>query len=106
MNKSVRMLVISLSLAALTSLSAPERQTFNPDEALGFLETIEQKKLCCTLKEMNISGGDLADIGISKGKRMGKALERILNDVIEEKTENEKNSLVSYARRLTEAGEI
>ena len=40
MNKSVRMLVISLSLAALTSLSAPERQTFNPDEALGFLETL------------------------------------------------------------------
>ena len=78
----------------------------NAKEAIGFLETIEQKKLCCTLKELNISGGDLADIGISKGKRMGKALERILNDVIEEKTDNEKNSLVSYARRLAEAGEI
>ena len=78
----------------------------NAKEAIGFLETIEQKKLCCTLKELNISGGDLADIGISKGKRMGKALERILNDVIEEKTDNEKNSLVSYARRLVEAGEI
>ena len=40
MNHSARILAIGLAFAALTTLGAPEKPKFNPDEALGFLETL------------------------------------------------------------------
>ncbi len=40
MKTSLRIIAFLLAFAALTAIGAPEKQTFNPDEALGFLETL------------------------------------------------------------------
>lgn len=44
MSASVRILVIGLAFATLTAMAAPGKPKFNPDEALGFLETLSTIK--------------------------------------------------------------
>lgn len=58
-------------------------------------EIIETNQ-CYSLKTLAISGQDLIDAGIPKGKNIGKILDKILNEVIEGNLENEKNSLHNY----------
>lgn len=74
--------------------------------AAALLDEIKSKKLCCSLKELKISGGELKKLGIKQGKAVGIALERLLNDVIDEKVENNKSSLTEYTVKLKETGEI
>ena len=74
--------------------------------AAALLDEIKNKRLCCSLKELKISGGELKKLGIKQGKAVGIALERLLNDVIDEKVENNKSSLTEYTVKLKETGEI
>ena len=45
MNHSARILVIGLAFAAFSLMAAPDTPKFNPDEALGFLETLGTIKM-------------------------------------------------------------
>lgn len=72
----------------------------------ALLEEIKNKNLCCSLKELDIDGGELVGLGIKQGKAVGDALDRLLNDVIDEKTENKKESLIKYTKKLLKSGEI
>ena len=64
-------------------------------------ETIEQLRAedaCFTLKKMAVSGTDLMHIGIPEGKEIGRVLQSLLEDVIEERLPNEKNVLLQAAK--------
>lgn len=52
---------------------------------------------CCTLRDLAVTGDDLEEIGF-EGKKIGKALEELLNMVIDEKLPNEKGALIDAAR--------
>ena len=78
-------------------------------EKLGSIETaraqldeIIANEKCFSLKQLEISGGDLIEIGIPKGERIGKILNTLLDEVIDEKIPNQKDALIKRAKELAE----
>ena len=56
-----------------------------------------KENACLTLADMKITGRDLMELG-AKGKLIGQVLEKLLDDVICEKVENETAALKSRAK--------
>lgn len=56
-----------------------------------------KENACLTLADMKITGRDLMELG-AKGKLIGQVLEKLLDDVIREKVENETAALKSRAK--------
>lgn len=57
---------------------------------------------CFSVKDLNISGSDLIDIGIQKGTEIGKILDSVLEFVIDETIVNQKSELIKAAKRIYE----
>jgi len=68
-------------------------------QAIEIAEEITEAQPCLTLKDLAISGSDLKGI-VPPSPLMGKVLTALLNEVIEEKTANEKNALLERAREI------
>lgn len=60
-------------------------------------EIIETNQ-CYSLKSLAINGRDLIEAGIPKGKKIGMILDDVLDKVIENSLENEKDILCSYIK--------
>ena len=58
------------------------------------------RQVCFSLKDLAIDGNDLLAIGIRPGRSMGLILKQLLDDVIQEKIPNEKDSLLKQAQKL------
>lgn len=54
---------------------------------------------CYTLASLKIGGKEIMELG-AQGKKIGETLNLLLNEVIEEKTENEKNALIKRAEEI------
>ena len=54
---------------------------------------------CFTLSALKIGGNDLILLGFM-GREIGITLNLLLNEVIEEKIENEKNALINRAKEI------
>lgn len=67
--------------------------------AVRFFDEIYEKNLCCVINELDISGDNLKEIGIT-GKNIGVILNKLLEEVISENCENKKEILVSKALNL------
>ena len=67
------------------------------EEADGVLKEILSRKECFSLKDLAVDGNDMQSIGL-KGEKIGRALEFCLNEVIEERAENEKNALLESVK--------
>lgn len=67
--------------------------------AVRFFDEIYEKNLCCAITELDISGDNLKEIGIT-GKNIGVILNKLLEEVISENCENKKEILVSKALNL------
>ncbi len=69
------------------------------DAHFDTLEAIAQKVLsekpCFSLKDLAVNGNDLAELGF-KGREIGEKLKLLLNAVMENKVENNKEDLISY----------
>ncbi len=68
------------------------------DELEKMVEKISSQS-CFTLSSLEITGNDLIALGFV-GKEIGDALKILLNEVIEEKTANEREALISRATKL------
>ena len=53
---------------------------------------------CFNLKQLEIGGNDLVNIGIPKGKVIGETLNRLLEMVINNELENDKEQLLNKAK--------
>ena len=53
---------------------------------------------CLSLKDLAVNGNDLINNGFTRGKILGNILEYLLKSVIEEKLENNKESLLKEAK--------
>ena len=76
---------------------APEfhgrQETYDRLEALA--REILSEEQCFSLKDLAVKGGDLAALGL-RGKEIGEGLQMLLSAVMEEKTKNDKESLLKY----------
>lgn len=57
-------------------------------------------KDCFTLKQLEINGNDIKNLGVSEGIKIGKILKILLGLVIEDKIENEKSALIKKAEEI------
>lgn len=65
---------------------------------LIFNEVVEEGD-CTTLKDLSINGKDLISLGIPVGKEVGTILNKLLEDVINEKLPNEKEELLIATKK-------
>lgn len=70
----------------------------NIDCAKNLVSKIVEEEICFSLKQLAVDGDDLIGIGIPKGKFIGSVLNRLLDEVIEEKIENLKEELLVRAK--------
>lgn len=57
-------------------------------------------KDCFTLKQLEINGNDIKNLGVSEGIKIGKILNMLLSLVIEDKINNEKSALIKKAEEI------
>ena len=57
-------------------------------------------KDCFTLKQLEINGNDIKNLGVDEGVKIGKILKMLLSLVIEDKLKNEKSALIKRAEEI------
>ena len=67
------------------------------------LQGIEERKECTSLRELQLTGNDLAAMGMKPGREMGRLLRSLLQNVIEDPSLNTKEKLSSIARKRLNA---
>ena len=64
------------------------------------LEEIENENACLGLKDLAVNGNDLMRLGFAPGPAIGKCLERLLSEVLDEQIPNESDALLNRAQAL------
>ncbi len=82
---------ILTEILAWNSVQLGKEATYVQD----YLNEIKEKHLCCTIKELAISGTQLQENGLS-GLEIGSALHRCLEAVINDVVPNTKESLIKF----------
>ena len=68
------------------------------DEIEKIAREIIEEQSCFSLKDLAVNGNDLIEAGFEKGKGLGEILEYLLDEVLEERAENEKQTLLKIAK--------
>ena len=66
------------------------------------IEKIMQEKQCLNLKALQITGSDLMKLGVPKGKVVGQILNELLQTVLDDPSENNRDTLLKIAKNLKE----
>ena len=111
--KSVRRLVYRVGEENMPDLLEVQRadilaqSDYKLDGKLNALETlgelfqeIQRNEECLSLKDLKISGKDLIADGMAPGPALGKVLQALLDDVLEEPQHNTREYLLEASRRL------
>jgi len=64
------------------------------DEVLIIIDEIIEQNQCFRLKDLAVNGSDLIAYGIPEGIEIGKALNKLMDMVIDEEVENDKEELL------------
>lgn len=80
----------------------PEFSSFSQNylKIHSIIDEILKNEECFCIKDLAINGNDLINIGIPKGKQVGKILNTLLADVIEGNLKNDKNVLIEKAKNM------
>lgn len=68
----------------------------------ALIQEIRAENSCLTLKDLAVSGKDLMELGFTPGPGLGKALDQLLNLVLDETIPNEKQALLTAAVQMKE----
>lgn len=74
----------------------PDREAYIGALERGLAEILEQEA-CFSLKDLAVKGSDLIAVGYEKGSLLGKCLNRLLDEVLDERLPNEKEVLLAKA---------
>lgn len=69
-------------------------------EIRAVLEEIRAENACLALKDLAVSGRDLMEMGFAPGPAIGKCLENLLAQVLDEQLPNEKEALLKAAELI------
>lgn len=62
-------------------------------------ESILKDGDCISLKQLDLNGKDLLSAGFAEGRKIGEILEKLLNEVMEDRLPNEKTALLEAAEK-------
>lgn len=113
LEQEVRRAVVRIGQEAFPAFFAVKRadilaqSDYKREEKLAYLKEYELlynrilgQKDCLTLKELAVNGGDLIAAGFAPGPGLGKALNRLLEIVLEDPGKNEKEYLLKMASEI------
>jgi len=86
------------SMAQVYERGEEKRQILNRVSLM--LNDIIEQQLCFSLRDMAVDGRDLIDIGIPESKQIGVILNQLMNMVIDDEVDNEKENLLKEAEKL------
>lgn len=69
-------------------------------KAESTLNEIMEERLCFSLKDLEINGDDLIALGVPRGEEIGKILQQLLEEVMEEKIQNRHWILMNCVRLI------
>ena len=69
-------------------------------DAEKIAKNLEAQKPCLSLRELQINGRTLMDIGIPQGRKLGAVLAQLLDEVIDGVTKNTQEALTTRAREI------
>lgn len=72
------------------------------DEVISALDRIECEKLCVKIKDLEVNGKDIMQLGVKEGKMIGDVLQELLDKVVEGEIPNQKAALIEEAKALLE----
>ncbi len=75
------------------------------DEMQELLEQLAAENSCLSLRNLAVNGRDMMALGL-EGPQIGQMLNRLLNEVVSETLENQRQALLSAAQAYTNSGEI
>ncbi len=70
----------------------------NLEKVTFFVDKVIKEKECYNLKTLAVKGEDLKKVGVKQGILIGKILNELLNLVINEELENDKDKLINYVK--------
>lgn len=70
------------------------------DNLLAIYKNVIKENACFKLKDLAINGNDLISIGIPGGRKIGKILMDCLNQVINERIQNNKEEMIRYVKEI------
>lgn len=73
-------------------------RTAHFDAVCEIAERVLSEAECFSLKDLKVNGRDLMEVGFPKGALLGKILDHLLKEVIEERIENNKECLLKVAK--------
>ena len=83
--------------SAKAAFTLPRTQTAR--EAIRIAEIIEKQEPCLSLKSLAVNGNDLKQL-MKPSALMGEILEKLLDEVVDGKLENEKSALLERAKTI------
>lgn len=75
------------------------------DQLEALLDLVLAADACFSLKQLAVKGGDLTALGLT-GPAVGQMLGRLLDEVVEERLPNDRETLLAYAKQLMEEGSV
>ncbi len=100
------------ALFAVKRADAMAQSGYRRGEKLAYIdayeaqyETIMEQKQCLSVRELAVNGSDLIAAGMRPGREIGVALQRLLNEVLEDPAKNRKEQLLALAAAFREKNE-
>lgn len=95
--------ILTLKQACLLSKNVDAYEQLVEQKNLEFarelVKEIAENHGCYSIKELQINGNELVELGIKPGPEVGNILEKILDLIIEGKLENKKEDLIKYIKK-------
>jgi hypothetical protein len=89
----------------LFSLRIADQIAIHGKADISLLEELEQRIKCIldaqdalSIKDLAVNGNDLMQVGIPKGRQLGKTLEYLLDTVLDDPKQNTKEQLLKIAK--------
>ena len=95
------LLVKYADIAAQSDYQRKEKLAYVDELKCGYEETL-QKQECVTLKALAVDGKDMLSLGIAQGKQIGKTLNYLLEQVLEDPGKNNRDTLLALAKAFHE----
>jgi tRNA nucleotidyltransferase (CCA-adding enzyme) len=93
-----RLLEVKRAVVMAQSQEDKSKSLSEVAEVRILLDKILQNEECYAVRDLKISGTDLIEIGIPKGRRIGETLNKLVELVINNELENDYESLIKYVK--------
>ncbi len=88
------------NILRLADIKAVLCEDFCRDEFIREYHKQKESSACVRLKDLDIKGSELIDIGFKKGPLIGDIMDTLLEAVIENKCPNQKNELINFTKNI------